>query len=218
MTQKTIRTYVGDAVTTIFPVDFTLGYINRDYVYVYLTGNAYNTELTYTWINSSQIELTTPVASGVEFNIRRVVPRDTLVNAYEDGAILRGKNLDDSNLQHLMLQEEISETGVYTVNDFVDISGTTAITPTAKQMYRINLLADATLNLSTPPTLLLASAIQVVFFINPKAHAIGFSSNIDWGDVGLPDFRANTVSSFTLVSYGGHAKWLGFKGNGGFAG
>tara|TARA_R100000544_G_scaffold16105_1_gene7635 strand:- start:8084 stop:10438 length:2355 start_codon:yes stop_codon:yes gene_type:complete len=114
MAKKTIRTYVGDGSTTIYPIDFTLGYINKDYVYVYMTSESYTTQLSYTWLNSTQIGLTEPVAVGVEFSIRRVVPRGTLVNDYEDGAILRESNLDASFKQTLMIQEEIAD-GFFTV-------------------------------------------------------------------------------------------------------
>ena len=107
MALKTLRTYVGDGTTTIYSIDFTLGYINRDYVHVYLDGDDYTTELTYTWLNDSQIELSSPVPSTVSFHIRRVVPSDVLVNDYEDGAILREENLDDSFKQALMALEEV---------------------------------------------------------------------------------------------------------------
>ncbi len=106
---KTIRTYTGDGATTIYPVDFSLGYINRTYVYIYLASDEYTNQLSYTWLNDSQIELTAPVANGVEFNLRRVVPRSTLVNDYTDGAILREANLDNSFKQTLMALEEVGD-------------------------------------------------------------------------------------------------------------
>jgi hypothetical protein len=111
---NTTRTYTGNGVTTLYPVDFTLGYISKDYVYVYLVGSEYTDQLSYNWIDDTQIELTTPVEDGVEFIIRRVVPRGTLVNDYEDGAILREQNLDDSFRQGLMVQEEVAD-GFFTV-------------------------------------------------------------------------------------------------------
>ena len=114
MAKNTIRTYVGDGITTIYSIDFTLGYINKDYVYVYKTEESYTTQLDYTWLNSTQIEVTAAVGTGVEFNIRRVVPRGALVNDYVDGAILREVNLDASFKQTLMIQEEIAD-GFFTV-------------------------------------------------------------------------------------------------------
>jgi hypothetical protein len=109
MAFKTLRTYVGDGVATMYSIDFQLGYINRDYVYVYLTTDDYTTQVEYTWLNASQIEITTAVADGVSFNIRRVVPRDRVVNDYTDGAILREVNLDNSFKQALMWLEEVAD-------------------------------------------------------------------------------------------------------------
>jgi len=105
---QTIRTNVGDGVQTLYPVSFDLGYVSRDYVYVY-TGDDYTVQLDYVWISDSQIELSTPVAIGIEFYIRRVVPRNVPFNDYEDGAILRESNLDDSFVQALMINEELSD-------------------------------------------------------------------------------------------------------------
>ena len=116
MTLKTIRTYIGDGATTIYSIDFQLGYINKDYVYVYLDTDTYATQLDYVWLNAAQIEITTAVANGVSFNIRRIVPRDQLVNDYTDGAILRELNLDNSYKQALMWLEEVAD-------GFANVSG-----------------------------------------------------------------------------------------------
>ena len=137
MAKNTIRTYVGDGVTTIYSIDFTLGYINRDYIYVYTSDTEYTTQVSYTWLNNSQIELAAPVDSGVEFNIRRVVPRSTLVNDYEDGAILREVNLDTSFKQSLMIQEEMGD-GFFTVGR----ASTTMNSDLDMQGYRILSLPD----------------------------------------------------------------------------
>ncbi len=126
---NTTRPYIGDGVTTIYPIDFTLGYINRDYVYVYLNEvESYTTQLSYTWIDNSQIQLSAPVADGVPFTIRRVVPRDELVNDYEDGSILREENLDQSFKQTLMALEEIQDgyadpDGILTIDALLDMLG-----------------------------------------------------------------------------------------------
>jgi hypothetical protein len=103
---KTLRRYISDGVTTIYPVDFTLGYLKQEYVYVYLSSGEYTTELEYSWLNESQIELTAPVAEGELLIIRRVVERSVPINDYENGAILGEKGLDDSFKQALMILEE----------------------------------------------------------------------------------------------------------------
>lgn len=108
---KTIRTYTSNGIQTLYPIDFTLGYIDKEHIYVYLGVDPLS-QLNYSWVTDSQIELEVPVAAGISFNIRRIVPRDRLVNDYEDGAILHEQNLDDSHLQHLMLLEELEDEAV----------------------------------------------------------------------------------------------------------
>jgi hypothetical protein len=124
----TIRDYVGDSTTTLHNIDFSLGYLRQEFVYVYLEGEAYTDQLAYTWVNSSQIELNEPVPTGTEYHIRRVVPRDTLINDYVNGAIIRESNLDDSFVQALMILEEIKDgytevAGVFTLTSDLDMSG-----------------------------------------------------------------------------------------------
>lgn len=83
-----------------------LGYLSKSHVYVF-TGTDYKeNNLPFVWVNDLQIQVTAPVG---EFTIRRVVPRSEAINDYEDGAILREKNLDDSFAQPLMINEEISD-------------------------------------------------------------------------------------------------------------
>ena len=124
----TIREKTGDGVTTTIDVDFDLGYLRQEFVYVYLDGNSYTNQLSYQWINSSQIELDAPVQSGQVFYVRRVIPRNEPVNDYEDGAILKEKNLDDSFVQTLMILEEIKDgfiqvEGEFTIGTDMSIDG-----------------------------------------------------------------------------------------------
>lgn len=100
---------VGDGSTTVYDVAFDLGYIRKSYVFVYLEGNEVSNQLAYTWVNDTQVELLAPLAVGVKFSIRRIVPRNQPVNDYESGAILREDNLDDSFVQSLMILEEIED-------------------------------------------------------------------------------------------------------------
>lgn len=102
---NTIKTYVGQPDRTVYPVDFTLGYLDRTHVYVYAGDNPEN-QLLYSWVNANQIELAEPFATGEEFKIRRITPRDMIFNDYENGAILEERNLDDSFKQSLMILEE----------------------------------------------------------------------------------------------------------------
>lgn len=99
----------GDGTTTVYDVSFELGYLRREFVYVYLADDEYTNQLGYTWLNSTQIVMDSAPAVGVEFHIRRVIPRDQLVNEYEEGAILRDDNLDDSFVQSLMIMQEVAD-------------------------------------------------------------------------------------------------------------
>ena len=119
---------VGDGSTTVYSVTFSLGYMRKEFVYVYLASQQYTEQLGYTWLNSTQIELDEPLPTGTKFHIRRVVVRDKPVNDYESGAILRENNLDDSFLQHLMIQEEIADgyftlVGDLTIQSKLDMRG-----------------------------------------------------------------------------------------------
>jgi hypothetical protein len=105
----TLREFTGTGLHVVHDVDFDLGYIRREFVYVYLQGDHYTNQLDYFWRNSTQIELREPVAADVKYEMRRVVPRNELVNDYEDGAILRESNLDASFLQSLMILEEVED-------------------------------------------------------------------------------------------------------------
>lgn len=115
----TIRDYTGDGNRTLYPIDFDLGYLDKEHVYVFLSGDDYKTQLDYNWVNSSQIELTVPVTSGQVFHIRRVTPRNNIFNDYEDGAILKERNLDDSFKQSLMILQEV-EDGFFTLDGLIE--------------------------------------------------------------------------------------------------
>ena len=107
---NTIRTYTGNGVDTLYPVDFTLGFIRRDFVYVY-TGDDYTADnVDYVWINDTQIQLTNPTAlDGIDFYIRRVVPKNELANEYTDRSLFKGKDVNNSYRQALMILEEIDD-------------------------------------------------------------------------------------------------------------
>lgn len=114
---KTIKTYVGEAGRTLYPIDFSMGYLDKSDVYVY-SGEDYNTQLSYTWVNSTQIQLATPFTLGETFYIRRIVTRGNTTNDYEDGAILSERNLDDSFKQAIMILEEFADGLTVTSGDW----------------------------------------------------------------------------------------------------
>lgn len=137
---ETKRAYTSDGIQTTYPVDFTLGYIDTAHVYVFssLVDSDYETELAYTYNNDNEIELDTAAPDGDPVIIRRVVPRDSLVNDFEDAAILKGNELDDSYMQLIHIFEEIADgyfspLGTSVLQQDLDFGGYTGInvrTPT----------------------------------------------------------------------------------------
>jgi len=101
--------HTGDGIRTVYDLTFALGYLQESDIYVSLDTDDFTTQLSYSFLNSTQIVLDTPVDSGVAFNIRRVVDRSQPINDYEEGAILRENNLDDSFAQSLMILQEIED-------------------------------------------------------------------------------------------------------------
>lgn len=140
---KTLKTYVGEAGRTVYPVDFTLGYLDKSHVYVY-TGNVPTDQLAYTWPNKNQIELVEPLEEGVTFSIQRITPRQSIFNDYENGAILEERNLDDSFKQTLMVLEEYTD-GFITADDILNMSSGLSLTGLLNMLgNRLINLGDAT--------------------------------------------------------------------------
>lgn len=102
----TYREYPPSDSRVLYPVDFDLGYLRKEYVFVY-SGDNPQIQLDYTWVNANEIELATPPTEP--FTIRRLVESNELVNDYVAGAILSADNLDDSFMQTLMLAQEMGE-------------------------------------------------------------------------------------------------------------
>lgn len=105
---KTLREYPYEAGRTLYPVDFQLGILSRDHVYVYV-GDVFSVQVGYTWINDGQISLNEPIQEDEVLTIRRIVPKSELINDYENGARLSEQNLDDSFKQALMILEELAD-------------------------------------------------------------------------------------------------------------
>lgn len=125
---RTFTEEVGTGSSQVYDIHWesTLGYLDVSHVYVYYGDDFQVDNIPFTWINELQIEC---VATG-DFTIRRVVPRDTPINDYEDGAILNGDTLDESFAQGLMIQEEItdgytSSSGLVIVPNGLDLRGNT---------------------------------------------------------------------------------------------
>lgn len=101
---RTIRYYRFESGRTLYPIDFFLGYLSKDHIYVYT--DEPEEELYYDWVNDNQIQLKQPIPINKELKIQRIVPKEPF-NKFENEARLSSKNLDTSFIQALMLHEEI---------------------------------------------------------------------------------------------------------------
>jgi hypothetical protein len=95
--------YVGNGVTTQYPVPFP--YIRREHINAQVAG----ANATFTWVNDSTIQLTVAPADGAEVQIRRITPVGSTLVDFTDGSTLVASDLDASNLQHLFIEQELSD-------------------------------------------------------------------------------------------------------------
>jgi hypothetical protein len=94
----------GDGATTNFAVPFQ--YLDISHVHVYVSG----TEKSFTWINSSTIQVSPAPASGtLNVEIRRVTPRDAALVDYQNGSVLGESDLDRTAQQSLFISQEYFE-------------------------------------------------------------------------------------------------------------
>jgi hypothetical protein len=191
---KTLRIYTSDGAQTIYPVSFVLGYLLQDDIHVYLEDNRYDDQLEFTWLNSSQIELTTAVPAGVNLVVRRIVRRSELINDYTDGAILRERNLDDSFKQALMLLEEV-EDGFASLEEF-------------QLQVNLNMLGNRIINLGNAEDSRDAVPLeQIQTIVNEKFSLIDGLLFIDYGRVSsdttvFEDFGTTEDSVTIQIDYG----------------
>lgn len=94
--------YTGNGSTTQYAISFTLGFLSRDDVHVYVD----DVEVSFAWITDGLIDLDVAPGNGTEVLIRRIVDKTALIHAYTDGAVVVESNLDDSNKQSLMAAHE----------------------------------------------------------------------------------------------------------------
>lgn len=107
---KTQRTTIVDGVQTVFPVSFTLGYLDKAHIFVYVgIDDDYTQQVEYRWVSDNAIETLQVLPAGTQLKVRRVVDKSKLINDYNNNAILDEKNLDDSFKQALMWLEEIQD-------------------------------------------------------------------------------------------------------------
>ena len=106
--------YTGDGVTKVFNVTFQ--YVHQANVFAKVDG----VSVTYAWLDSSRVELTSAPASGAIVEIRRISNRTSRVVDFQDGSVLNEAALDtDSNQLFELAQEafDITDTSLTLASD-----------------------------------------------------------------------------------------------------
>ena len=95
--------FTGNGSTTQYAVAF--GYIRREHVLVTVAGSP----ATFTWVNSSLIQMDTAPANGAEVRVYRVTPLSAPLVDFTDGATLVAADLDTNSKQSIYIQQELSD-------------------------------------------------------------------------------------------------------------
>jgi hypothetical protein len=95
--------YTGDGTTTQFPVAF--GYIRREHVLAVVAGSP----ATFTWVNSSTIQMDVAPANGAVVRVYRQTPLTAPLVDFADGATLVAADLDTNAKQSIYTQQELSD-------------------------------------------------------------------------------------------------------------
>ena len=102
-------TYTGDGSNRIFNVTFQ--YLLQANVYVKVN----NVAVTYTWLDSSRVQLTTAPISGAFVEIRRTSSRTARVVDFQDGSVLNEAALDADSQQLFNLSQEAFDASASTI-------------------------------------------------------------------------------------------------------
>jgi len=92
--------YYGDGSNRNFSLVFS--YLSRDNISATVDGNS----TTFSWLNSTTIQLPTPPANGAVVEIRRTTNRTTRVVDFTDGSTIHESDLDSALLQSFYLAQE----------------------------------------------------------------------------------------------------------------
>ena len=96
-------TYTGNGSTTQYAVAF--GYIRREHVLATVAGSA----ATFTWVNSSTIQMDVVPANGAAVRVYRQTPLDAPLVNFTDGATLVATDLDTNANQSIYTQQELDD-------------------------------------------------------------------------------------------------------------
>jgi microcystin-dependent protein len=95
--------FTGNGSTTQYAVAF--GYIRREHVLATVAGSP----ATFTWVNSSLIQMDTAPANGAEVRVYRVTPLSAPLVDFTDGATLVAADLDTNAKQSIYTQQELDD-------------------------------------------------------------------------------------------------------------
>ena len=96
-------TYTGNGSTTQYAVAF--GYIRREHVAVTVAGSV----ATFTWVNSSLIQMDVAPANGAAVLVYRTTPLAAPLVDFADGATLVAADLDTNARQSIYTQQELDD-------------------------------------------------------------------------------------------------------------
>ena len=96
-------TYTGTGSQTQFPVAF--GYIRREHVLATVAGSP----ATFTWVNSTTIQMDVAPANGATVRVYRVTPLSAPLVDFADGATLVAADLDTNAKQSIYTQQELDD-------------------------------------------------------------------------------------------------------------
>ena len=138
-----IVNYVADGATNQFQIPFT--YINQADVVVTVNG----TTPTFTFVNSTSINIATTPASGAKVIIKRATPLNALVD-FTDGSTLFEADLDLAHQQNRLIAEESrdrADSAIATIN-----ANITNIDTVAEIASNVNIVAGNTTNVNSVAT------------------------------------------------------------------
>ena len=161
-------TKIGDGVSTQYPVNFTLGYIDPTHITARVgnevdgLGNPVYRAITFLGPNLFQIA-GTPAGIGVPVVFERTVPKESLIVNFSNGDVLDELNLDTSQLQTIMAVQEVLDGRFASLGrdlDFGNFTGINTRPPTAPaDLANKQYVDDRTGDLVTQvPVILAASA------------------------------------------------------------
>ena len=105
--------FTGNGSTTQYAVAFP--YIRREHVAVTVAG----IPATFTWVNSSLIQMDAAPANAAAVRVYRTTPIDAPLVDFADGATLVAADLDTNSRQSIYIQQELNDAQVDNLADLI---------------------------------------------------------------------------------------------------